>query len=183
MRQNETEFKWNAQREKAAGLVADNSLTDEEIAARLKIVRATLARWKSHSDFQGRVASIVESVRKALETKGIAAKQNRIDALNDRHKRMEEVIKQRATAYAGINVGGNTGLIVKQEKGIGKGKDFRVVEEYAVDTGLLRELREHEKQAAIEVGDWTEKREHRFDLAGLSDEELVVLERIISKLT
>ena len=38
----------------------------------------------------------------------------------------------------------------------------RVVEvaEYAVDVALLREIREHEKQAAIELGQWTEKQEH-----------------------
>jgi hypothetical protein len=31
------------------------------------------------------------------------------------------------------------------------------VEEYQVDTGLLKELREHEKQAAQELGQWSEK--------------------------
>jgi hypothetical protein len=32
-----------------------------------------------------------------------------------------------------------------------------VVEEYEVDTGLLKELREHEKQAAQELGQWSDK--------------------------
>ena len=72
---------------------------------------------------------------------------------------MTEVIRQRAVNLKDVPGGGNTGLLVRQVKGIGKGEDFQVVEEYAVDTGLLRELREHEKQAAIELGEWTEKQD------------------------
>lgn len=34
-----------------------------------------------------------------------------------------------------------------------------VVQEYAVDAPLLRELREHERQAAEELGEWREKGE------------------------
>jgi hypothetical protein len=62
-----------------------------------------------------------------------------------------------------------------QGKGIGRDDDDRyvlgswvlcqlgsaeypnVVEEYEVDTGLLKELREHEKQAAQELGQWSDK--------------------------
>ena len=40
-----------------------------------------------------------------------------------------------------------------------KGKRFETIEEFLIDTGLLREMREHEKQAAIELGEWAEKRE------------------------
>lgn len=55
--------------------------------------------------------------------------------------------------------GGNTGLLVRTTKGIGSGDTFQIVDEYAVDTGLLRELREHEKQAAQELGQWIDKSE------------------------
>src|ERR1017187_5622963 len=49
--------------------------------------------------------------------------------------------------------GGTTGLLVKDYKG--KDADTLV---YKVDTGLLAELRNHEKQAAEELGQWSEKR-------------------------
>lgn len=38
-------------------------------------------------------------------------------------------------------------------------KESVEVVSYSIDTGLLRELREHEKQAAQELGQWKEKRE------------------------
>lgn len=52
--------------------------------------------------------------------------------------------------------GGKTGLLVREIKSIGAGPNSREVEEYKVDTGLLKELREHERQAAIELGQWQE---------------------------
>jgi hypothetical protein len=38
-----------------------------------------------------------------------------------------------------------------------KGDNARTVEVYAVDDGLLAEMRNHEKQAAQEPGPWTDK--------------------------
>lgn len=159
--QNETENPaFSTEKERAAFLVADDKLSDEQIAADLNIGRTTLHRWKTDAAFRARVEEIKAEVRAKLSALGIAARQNRLDALNDRARRMADVIKQRAENLKDVPGGGNTGLLVRQVKGIGKGEDFQVVEEYAVDTALLREMREHEKQAAIEVGEWTEKREH-----------------------
>lgn len=159
--QNETEkLEWNEQLERAALLVSQDVLSDEKIAEELGIGRTTLHRWKNDALFVGRVKQIIEEIKAAIVARGIAERQNRVDAYNDRWRKMQEVINQRAKAYAHVTVGGNTGLIVKQTKGIGKGKDFQIVDEYAVDTGLLRELREHEKQAAIELDQWAERHEH-----------------------
>lgn len=71
---------------------------------------------------------------------------------------MQQVIAERAEAKEMQGVaGGETGLLAHNVKGLGKGDDFELVDEYAVDTGLLREIRETEKQAAIELGQWQEK--------------------------
>jgi hypothetical protein len=184
VKQNGTEkLEWNEQLERAALFVAQDSLTDEKIADELGIGRTTLHRWKKDPEFIKRVKQIVEEIQAAIVARGIAERQNRIDALNRRWGLMDAVISQRAKTLANVAGGGNTGLLVRQVKGVGSGEAFQLIEEYAVDTGLLREMREHEKQAAIEVGDWTEKREHKFNLSELSDEELLTLERITSKLT
>lgn len=171
-----------ALRERAAFLVAEDRISDELIAAELGISRRTLATWKGQAEFKARVDQITAEVSEQLKAKGLADRAKRLEALNDRHGRMNEVIKQRAENLKGVPGGGNTGLVVKQVKGIGKGQDFQVVEEYAVDTGLLREMREHEKQAAIEVGEWTDKTQHSFDLSNLSNEELMALAEIRRKL-
>jgi hypothetical protein len=49
--------------------------------------------------------------------------------------------------------GGKTGLVVKTVKAVGKGEDFRLVEQYQLDVGLLKAILEHERRAAEEAGD------------------------------
>ena len=67
--------------------------------------------------------------------------------------------------------GADTGLVVRREKVIGNGDNARDVVEYEVDVATLRELREQLKQAAIEVGEWAEKR-----LFGTTDSQLATAE-------
>lgn len=182
MSQNVAKFEWTAKRLKAAKLVSEDTLTNEEIAEKLEIERRTLDRWKAHPDFKVEVQRIVEETRQKLINRGVLERQNRLDALNDRWNRMRRVIEQRAEVYKDEAAGGNTGLIVKQVKGIGKGADFQIIEMFAVDTGLLKELREHEKQAAQELGEWVDKSQHTFDLKNLTDEDLILLEQLRRKL-
>ncbi len=91
----------------------------------------------------------------------IAEQWERVRALEDRWRRLRQVIAERAASAEMQGVpGGTTGLLTHTVKGIGSGDHFQAVDEYAVDTNLLRELREIEKQAAQELGQWTEKHEH-----------------------
>jgi hypothetical protein len=92
---------------------------------------------------------------------GVAVLQERVLALQNRWDRMKELIEARATAPEMQAVtGGTTGLLVHNVKSIGSGEYAERVDLYEVDAGLLREMRELEKQAAIEMGQWTEKKEH-----------------------
>jgi hypothetical protein len=186
MSQNVTAFRWSEKSERAAGLVAQDALTDEAIAADVGIARRTLERWKLDPAFAGRVAALVAEFAAAVKAEGIANRQNRVAALDDRWRRMQRVVEARAEQYKDVP-GGDSGLLVRQVKLVkvygsatevdelegGEGPEGDVltsmkreveVAEYAVDTGLLRELREHEKQAAQELGQWTEKREHSGEL-------------------
>lgn len=156
---NGTEFKWTKKSLRAVKLVADGKLTSDEIVADLKIGRRTLFNWKDNPEFQGAVDEIVRGAAEAVKAKGIADKQNRIDALNRRRELMDRVIAARAEKYISSCAGGDTGLLVGQTRGVGRGEDFQLVEDFSVDTALLKEMREHEKQAAIELGEWSEKRE------------------------
>jgi hypothetical protein len=151
-------FKWDRLREKAALLVAEDKLTDAKIGAACDVTERTIERWKRHPDFKARVAEHVEAYRATIRARGIAILENRVDALQDRWERMKGVIAARAEEHASIP-GGESGLLVRTVRGVGSGEDFELVELYAVDTGLLRELREHEKQAAQELGQWTERKD------------------------
>jgi uncharacterized protein YjiS (DUF1127 family) len=158
----------------------------------------TLADWSRFHNWQVRLAEIAEAERQAVVARGIADKQNRIDADNERWLALREGVKAWAEEYREAPGGARSGYYARKvaavkvlgqfeedERGrrhfVATG-ELTEVEEWALDTGLLKELRELEKQAAIELRQWTERREHTFDLSGLSDEELASLERVVSKL-
>lgn len=216
-------FKWTRQRERAALLVAEDKLSDREIAAEIKAHVVTLERWKQHPDFQARVSEHVAAYRQAIRQKGIAVVENRVDALNQRWEAMQRIIAARAADPSMAEIpGGSTGLLIRRgklvkvyepvkvsleghaegdpcprcagEEGLPRlraatitkigSEDAReglicpicmerwretdtlasaklneIVYEYELDTGLLKELREHEKQAAQELGQWTERKD------------------------
>lgn len=158
MPQNAPTFRWTGQREQAALLVAEDDLSDEKIAAACEVDRKTLYRWKQMPAFAERVAEHVKALEAEAFKFAIAKRRKRVEALDDRWQRMQRVIEARAVELADIS-GGDTGLLVHQEKAIGTGSNQTIIDEYAVDTGLLKELREHEKQAATELGQWTEKKD------------------------
>jgi hypothetical protein len=145
----------------------------------------------------------------AIVREGLTAKQTRVAGMQERHRRMWQLLEARAAAgtqakeaEAGTDAadtvlrtlfgrgalppGVETGLLVKTVKQVGKVLE----EEWAVDTGLLSEMRATEKQVAQELGEWTEKRELsgkdgaplRIDLTGLSDDELATLQALRHKL-
>jgi hypothetical protein len=148
---------WTKQRETAAKLAAEDTQTDTQIAATVGVSQMTLERWKRTPEFQARVNEIVTAYADAIKDEGIANVKNRVAAQNDRWDRMKAVIEARAIELAAVP-GGATGLLVHTYKLAG-GKEPIVMDEYAVDTGLLSEMRAHEKQAAQELGQWTEKKE------------------------
>lgn len=169
-------FRWTKRREEAAKLVAEDELTNEQIAECLGVTRQCLDKWKRHPDFQGRVAQLLAEIRAAILAEGIADRVKRVRAQNDRWDRMRRVIDERAEDPQFQDVaGGRTGLIVHNVKGVGKGEDFRLIDLYEVDTGLLAEMRATEKQAAQELGQWTEKRDIVSDGRALNAATIIVM--------
>jgi hypothetical protein len=155
--QKYTEFEWTPQKEEAALLLAEDDLTDQEIADQLGCHRQTLALWKRHAAFTDRIKVIRKKIGDRLERYAIARKPRRVKALQERIDKMQRVIDQRSEEYQTnpelINVpGGDTGLLVRKITSIGAGVNFQRVDEHPVDTALLKEMREVEKQAAVECG-------------------------------
>ena len=167
-------WKWNKQREQAAMLAAEDKLSDLQICAKLDISRPTLADWKRYPEFQARMAEITEDYRKVIRSRGIAIMENRVADLADRQARMKQVITERAEKYNKPEIpGGSTGIVAVEFKGVGTGKDFKLIPEYPVDVALLREMRAHEQQAAQELGQW-EKRGEVSGMKARIDENGVV---------
>ena len=153
-------FKWSGPKRRAAELLAADELTDEQVAAAVGTERRTLARWKLHPDFAAAVQAGADALGEVARRYAVGRRAARVRALQDRWDALRQVIGDRATApEMQAAPGGATGLLCRTVKGVGSGENFQLVEEYEVDTGLLRELREHEKQAAQELGQWTEHRD------------------------
>jgi hypothetical protein len=152
-----TGFRLTARRAKAAQLLAEDALTDEQIAAKVGITRQGLAKWKRQPAFAELVTEIAAKLAAEIRGKGLVELSNRVDALNARWARLHRVIDARAKDKTMTAPGADTGLLTRTQKLIGSGPRARVVDEYAVDGVLLKELREHEKQAAQELGQWSKK--------------------------
>jgi hypothetical protein len=140
------------------------------IAAEIGISRQMVNRELRDPDNQPLIQSLFqphhERLRKCVErqianveralTMDEAPRLARIEWLTDRITRMRKVIEERAESPVTASVaGGSTGLIVHQERVIGSGESARFVDEYEIDTGLLKELREHEKQLRDELNDFS----------------------------
>lgn len=135
-------------------------------------------------EIRAEIASVRLQSARELLTADIAQKASRIEAKQDRWARMKRVIDERAADPEICKVpGGDTGLITitryRRETDVEvvpadtqcpqcQGKETRVVRvvrwkpEYAVDTGLLAEMRAHEDSVARELGQLVEK--HEIDL-------------------
>lgn len=160
MQSEVNEFEWNVTRLEAAQLVAEGSLAPKEIAAKLGIDYSTLWRWEQKPEFAAKVQEHIDEYDRLIRRRGIARLTRRVDAQNDRWRRAQELLAARAADPTMADVpGGNTGLLVRSYKSIGSGESAQVVEEYAFDAALYREMRELEKQAAQELGQWVNKSE------------------------
>ena len=155
-----TPWTWTRPRKRAAVLLAEDALTDQQIADTLGIDRATLHHWKKRPEFAAAVRRLADELGEVARRHAIGRKTRRLQALDARWHALQRLIAERAADPALQHVpGGQTGLLVRTLKSIGGGPAVREVEDFTLDAALLKELREHEKQAAQELGQWSERRQ------------------------
>lgn len=141
-------------------LCAEDILPDVEIAEDADVSRATLAKWKTHPEFQARVAEHVETLQAQARTEGLARLDVRLKRYRERARAFDLIIEERAADPDMQDVpGGRSGWLVRQFKSIGTGPNARQVEEYHFDAALSREMANLEKQAAQDAGQWSDKQE------------------------
>jgi hypothetical protein len=137
----------------AKGVSASKAYTSAGYSAKGSAPSAS--RLLTNAKVCARIRELQETLSAGTIALEISSRNARVQALQNRWDRMRRVIDERAASPDFAEVpGGTTGLLVKDYKG--KDADTLV---YKVDTGLLAELRNHEKQAAEELGQWNEKRE------------------------
>lgn len=153
-------FRWDEQRREAAQLIAEGKLSYEAISRKLNVTSRAIFDWRQDAEFQAHVNAITEDFKQAVRRRGIAVLERRVAAQNDRWLRLQQLIEARANDPAMQDVpGGTTGTLVRQYKQLGQGPSAITVEEYVFDAAVFKELREIEKHASQELGQWTEKKE------------------------
>ena len=172
--------------ERAARLTFEGRMTEEAIAAELGVARRTLVRWKASAEFRALIEQHRAAARQVELQHTIADRTKRVGLLERRRRILQEgferIIRERAGEMAGVP-GGASGLLARQYKQIGAGENAEKVEEYKFDGGILaisQELRELERQAAIELGQW------QADQGGDGDEgytltDIAVLMRVAQR--
>lgn len=166
-------FELTKERKLAARLLWEDDLTDEDISEQVGISPRTLYRWKGQPEFRAEIKRLGDEWAATVMSVGVAKRENRVAALNDRWELLKQVVIERAAWYAApddsgdddaepIAPGAGTGLMVKQVKSVGFGENNMVITEWVVDTGTLAELRAIEQQAAKETGQWLDKSESKL---------------------
>lgn len=166
-------FSWTAPRTRAALLLAEDSLSDEGIANTVGVSAVTLWRWKQHPEFTARIAEHVEALDRAVSRYRIAKRRERVRILDQQQSRLLELQDARAVKYADDVPGGETGLMIPQVKIGGGGPDGPVVVTEWVRDDVSPEIRALQKQAAMELGQWSEK--SSVDHSGSIRREIVVV--------
>ncbi|MAG35333.1 MAG: hypothetical protein CL878_03665 [Dehalococcoidia bacterium] len=155
-------WRWTRPRATACRLVAQGQRTHTEIIAHLGVKRSTFYSWLRNAQFRERLDDYRRKLNEQARHLAIAEPLRRVEALHERRERLLLVVDERAAEYREIRAqepdryppDGATGLFMRTVKQIGTGDQAQIVEQFALDVGLLRELRELEKQAAIELHQW-----------------------------
>jgi hypothetical protein len=101
-----------------------------------------------------RYSQLREEFEREALNEGLARRAVRLREKMERHALLKQVIGERGQHVNMQDVaGGKTGLLVREYKGH---SDLPV---YKVDAALLKELRDLEKEIAIELGQWAERKE------------------------
>jgi hypothetical protein len=150
----------------AAEHLADDRLTDVQIAKLAGVSRAALSKWEKIPTFMQRVEDIRERAAKKLEAKSLEDRQYRLEQLKDRHNALLALVKARGSSGEMVGVpGGETGFVIRRTRVVGVGATAEHVTENVLDTGLLDMFLKIEKQAPQEMGQWTEKSDLRANVA------------------
>jgi hypothetical protein len=172
----EDEFPWDHTSSAAAaafgGLtMAPYAATNISVARLVGASPNTIRIWRRHPGFQRRVDNLLRASADEIYDSGLAIKARRVVELQRRHGMLTDIIERRqewaeefADGETVVDVetgaayqipGISTGALILHLKSIGSGDFQRVVIEANFDTALMRELREIERQLAVELGQWS----------------------------
>ncbi len=97
---------WTGERERAAQLVADGHLTNDQIVVECGVSGRSLRDWKRCLEFRERVRHYLAEFRAKLSVEGLALKSNRIALLMGRAATLRGIVRARGKDPAMVNAPG-----------------------------------------------------------------------------
>lgn len=154
-------FEWGPGSLEASYLVADDQMTEKQIAERVGVSHRTVQNWKKHPEFVAKVQEQLRKLEVEIFSAGVAVKKNRLRRLNNHWQKAQQVVEERKQAAEADPTmaevpGARTGMMIRTLKAIGQNQ---TVAEWRWDRELEKTILDIEKQAAIEMGQWTEKKD------------------------
>jgi uncharacterized small protein (DUF1192 family) len=176
----------------AAGMIPGEAYTSAGYTVKnATVARSAGNRLVSRVDVRNRVGALKpEYNAKTLKVidaqvdRTVLERAGRVAALAERRSWLYRVIEARAKfADHQWAPGASTGLVVTSERALAK---MGTIKTHEVDLGVLRELRETERQIAIETGQWEEKTSSKVEFNSLAEAVAAmptdVLDREIARL-
>lgn len=154
-------FSWDGRKRRAAVLVAEDDLPDEEIAKEIGVSRRTLATWKEHAEFAAEVGGLVGAIQASMLRLTIAKKHKRLERYQELWDGCKALRAARAKESEGKAdwdkpmPGEATGLVATKTVGAGR----NAIREAAFDAAVVKAELDIAEQAAKELGQWVEKSE------------------------
>jgi hypothetical protein len=144
-------FAWTEAKETAAVLLAEDELTDRQIAEEVGVADRTLWRWKEHPEFAARVKEHADRIGETALRYAVGRKAARLAAYNERWLALRRVVAGQLNPPEGPAAAGRPAPPPPEP-----------------DPALLKALLDLEKQAAVEAGQWTKQHEVRGAVASVS---------------
>lgn len=166
-------FNWDARRSRAAAMVAEG-LTHKQIGEALKVEPPVISWWRKHPDFSRRVRKYIDDAGAEAATIAIANRVNRIRDLDVfREAYLQVFMERKANPTADSEPGMSSGLVARTQR-VTTGRNGTTIEtEYKVDNQTTSALLALHKQAAQELGQWSQKAQ--VEISG-SIERIYVIE-------
>ena len=161
---------------KAAAMLAAGR-TIVETAKAISVDEKSIDKWKKTPEFLSMIQEATEVLRNRILSHGAAVKEYRIRA---KRRRLGQLLCI-ARARGGDSTRGGaewdkTGFMVQRLKGVGSGDNFLLTTEFELDTGLLREISNLEREIAEEMGELKKPPTTRVKEESLSETAMLLVE-------
>lgn len=142
----EMAWEWDERKLRAVMLLVDGKWSDLEVAEAVHVHVDIIHSWKANPTFALKIKEILKGIEERLFQGTICNKVKRLQSMVERYEGMKQIIRERAACHSFDTIPGGRAGLFEWVKGRAR-----------YDHLFAREMRELEKQIAIEMGQYIMK--------------------------